>query len=477
MGDLTFDRVSILMTQSQGISTSLKASSLRLRLDHHARQVRASEVAGDLPGRSSVAVDDSPDLTLLPTPSSQGSAFARRKASLLLPNYASNYVTLQLDRVDALLTGEALDADLPARLELFASIVRCRFLVTSCWLHLDGKGDTFAPKCLAALLSGAGVSVDRTSPSLVAKLAGEWSNVDEFILRGAQHVLDAPLLDFVSSQPELLEATPQYDRRFFGVVAYVSEPSPAGFGKARDLTTCAETVDWHCMAAGVLPVVVGDVHDYHTSYLHSLLGEDLMDSSGGHYFVTRRTVMALTRRQSPDTAAVVQGENLTTWTQLLCENAAMQLGMIRDHTAQIDEALQQRAPAATSVDTLARQQRAAQQDLDEHYNVALGRVDIYWEHLQAIKRVNGLDFLHDGLADKLASLFQLASFNEERALTRGSFTLSVIFGAFGVASVTEAALIHADTSVLWVITGTAISAVVGMVLGTLLGCVFRRRLP
>jgi len=155
----------------------------------------------------------------------------------------------------------------------------------------------------------------------------------------------------------------------------------------------------------------------------------------------------------------------------------MQLGMIRDHSAQLDNELQHNHSVSAQVDALAREQSITQHDLDEHYNVTLSRVDIYWEHLQAIKRVNGLDLLYSGLSEKLAALFQLASFEESRALARSSYTLSAFFGAFALASFTAAVLIYAKVSVLWVVVATLLSAAIGMVMGPWVNRAFRNHSP
>lgn len=373
---------------------------------------------------------------------------AARKHALLSPEYGAAYVTVTLKRREVTATSRTV---LAARgeMDVHVAILRERFLATTVWLHFDPIPSDVEARHLTSMLG----EVDRV------QIAGD--GITQTLSAIHDEAVESALLlaGSIFARRPTLSATPGGQQAAFaGVVADVARPFPPGFGVQRDLVACAETRDWHCAAAELLPPVRSRSSTYHTSYLHELLGEDVMDSVSAHYYISPGLVLSLSSMDgatNPDVRT-----NLCTWTQLLCESAALQRQVVAELLRQMDAGLRARHSARGSVSRLIADQWSAQMDLMEYDNVGISRNDVYWRHLRVLQRVSGLDVLQDAVARRREAVMGLAALEESRTVSRSARLLSAIFGTVAVANLTQSSLTHADVGLGAAIGGTVAATLI-----------------
>ncbi|MDA2933550.1 hypothetical protein MYX82_04320 [Acidobacteria bacterium AH-259-D05] len=377
-----------------------------------------------------------------------------------------------------------------ADLEVYLSLVRGRVALLSCWLHF-ARGDinqnrehmaSFVSRvidygtvnCHEETRNAHRVVPD--SDFVIPELCQLWEQTHV----GESKSLEDTYRDYLIFAVELIKprfATRNIPgtcernsiesaraNRFTSVILTLRAPLPDGFSASRDMERCRDVTDWHCSVAAFLPQVIAEPNSYHPSYLHELLGVDLMDTRDGHYFVTRRILLAVDS-VAADEVVRESNANLVTWSQLLAENVATQLEMISAYNRELNYHLTHASSIGRDLHNILDRKREEQLDLEEFYNVAISGNPIFWQHLQIIKKVNGVDDMYGAVVRKLDGLVNMSVLQEQKRFSKIAQWLTVIFGSLGVSTITEAALIYAEqpledvvfwTVVSFLATGTAV---------------------
>jgi hypothetical protein len=384
---------------------------------------------------------------------------ADRKAALLLPEYLSRYHTVLLDHTPIDVSAEW--GVVRASATVFASLVRARFLAVSVWLKCD-RPDRPAGSAtrLSSIFADKSATLDIPTTSRIERLLIAGS------AHGSPHA--APELHAAIAAAVLREFGGQLvprdqlglhpSARFDGTVATLEsvpdgfiQPPPGGPQATRSTT-------WQLAAAELLPTVLRSADNYRAEYLRESLGTDVMDSADGHYFLGRRRILGLITA----TAAIGKPDlvpNLETWTQLLCESAALQLAAIRTHAATLERTLEETRSPGQAADQLIASQHDMHQDMNEAHNLATSLDPIFWHHQEVLKRVSGLTQLARDLLARSQATTGLASLQGERWLGRAAQSLTVLAAVFAAATLIETLAHDLDASSAVLVSSTGVAAV------------------
>ncbi len=373
-------------------------------------------------------------------------ALEKRKAALLLPEYHERYRTAVLAGGEV--TYERDGVTVPCRLTVFVSLVRERFLCISLWLSCPGPvvpmptrlssvfndDDCHLPDWRSAAVGGPPARLKGSELSVVAR--------DQVLgLFGGQ------------IEPRMSPTATQ--SHFDATVATLCD-LPEAFERDGDSDTDLDASDWRYRVAGLLPVIRSAAHTYRPSFLIESLGTDVMDVAAGHYFIGRRRILALVADEAGKEAPQLIS-NLVTWTELLSENAAVQLAAIRAHAGMLNAQVTRARSVGEAARALAQSQYLLYQDLDEAHNIAVSLDPVFWSHQETLKRVSGLSTLAANLRERSAALASTSALEEQRAFAAAAQALAIVIGAltFAASAVQVAAELHATVGVAAVATAGA----------------------
>lgn len=376
-------------------------------------------------------------------------ALAARKADMMLPEYVCQYFTLHGVSATVLLHMVGFPEAIPAQIDFFASLVRQRQLVVSMWVHLGGPSGGHISESLSEYSSRIVSLIGDGSQAEVVSEAGETysllgnkrhlpadyavpvgatlSDLFQRYTIAAENFFD-PLIHIRA--PAYLPTRPAGEPdpdRFAGIIAALRELVPGGFNASRDLFACQNENDWHCAAASFLPYILGPADGYFPDYLHQILGKDLIDIKGSHYFIGPRVILALSSTGLHDENG--RHINLLTWTQMLCEIAAIQLDVVRKHNSGLDRFISQAVRGTGRSKIVYTRKLTAAIDLEEYYNISVSKNPIFWRHLETLKEMSGIVKLQAAVDEKFSAVIDLMAHRERRVLSLLAQVFAVIFGA------------------------------------------------
>lgn len=379
-------------------------------------------------------------------------ALEKRKAALLLPEYHERYRTALL--AGAKVSYERDGVTVPCRLTVFASLVREHFLCISVWLSCPGPVVP-TPTRLSSVFTDDDCYLPdwRSGADVGPRLRGS----DLCVIARDQ------VLGLFGGQIEPRMTATAGQSHFDATLATLCD-LPEAFERDGDSDTNLDASDWRYRVAGLLPVVQSAAHTYRPSFLIDSLGTDVMDVAAGHYFIGRRRILALVAADAAKEAPRLIS-NLITWTELLSENAAVQLAAIRAHAALLNSQVTRARSVGEAARALTQSQYSLYQDLDEAQNIAVSLDPVFWSHQETLKQVSGLSTLAENLRERSAALASASALEEQRAFAAAAQALAIVIGAltFAASAVEVAAQLHATVGVAAV--ATAGAAVLGAISG------------
>lgn len=403
----------------------------------------------------------------------------RRQRDLLLPEYVSRYWTVLLCEESVVLRSEAGDLVTEGTLTVFVSLIRERFLCVSLWLGVESSAPIVSPERLSSAWTsdfGLEFSAESGLAGLVSSVDGRSSgslqltttDCPSLMIRAATALFDGHVIPDHGSSPL------HPDARFDATIAALCEV-PEGFGRSDEPGAPPSSLspDWLLHAAELLPVVHGSQHEYRPEFLLDALGTDVMDSAAGHYFLGRRRVLALLDGADPSLESRLLVNTLT-WTQLLCENASIQLAAIRTNNQRLQAEIDRRRSLAQAARSLTRSQYNLYRDLDEAQNVAVSLDPVFWHHQEALKNISGLSALAASLSERSHAFASMSSLEEQRTLASATQTLTVVLSAVALVAVTVQVALSEDWSIRTVALLAVAAAVLGGGIGFILLAVMKR---
>jgi hypothetical protein len=395
----------------------------------------------------------------------------QRKRSLLLGEYRRRYCTASA--FEAPVTCTIGPDATEGSLRVFVSLVRDGFLVLSLWLTCAGEPSVPSTPLLSSAFTDAASTISFDSEHR-GKGAWAWDGLLRSPIAGTS--LAAPVRDsalqLFGGQVQLRGTSDDAFDHFEATVvtvrggAAVLRP-PVSSGSA------ADPPDWAYRVATLLPQIKGSPRTYRPEYLLDSLGTDTMDTAGGRYLLGRRRILALVDHDAANRPHMVH--NLTTWSQLLSENAAVQLAAIRTHAELLHATITSSRSAADAARTLGRSQYDMYQDLDEAQNIAVSLDPVFWHHQETLKQVSGLAALSANLRERSSALASSSALDEQRTFAAATQTLAIAAGAFAVTAPTVEVGIDAELGAASLVALAHAAAVLGACLGWLLVIAVKRR--
>lgn len=373
---------------------------------------------------------------------------------MMLPQYAKKYLSFHALRAYIMVNvPDHVEFTCEVKVDLFISVVRGRHFVVSMWTHVkadnvneeETEDSTFSSNSVSLIGEGKLCQIrgikERKGESftifsrktkdpigLGVDVGDSLSDLfDKACMVGCDLLWRSIGRRFHRFEEEIKKGEDVADI-FSGVLVALDSPLPTDFGTSRDLMQCREKRDWHCEAAMFLPYVFSSSKDYFPDYLHELLGRDLVDVNTGHYFLGQRIILSLAEAAKLDGTTWT---NLVTWTQMLCENAAIQVNALFGYNACLDNAIKGLSRRNGLGLMVRSQQWSKNIDLEEFHNISISKNPIFWKHLEYLKDTSGITKLESAVNRKFTAIIELTGHRERRVLAITAMVLTLVFGSIG----------------------------------------------